>query len=92
MVINNFSQVAVTIGRNCVHNVYNSLGEALDAVSKAYHNTLWSEVDDDVRFYGWVTEGNGYQHTQGSPILKLKASAFWGGRKPRIKEIRRQGA
>ena len=82
LVINKFDKVAVTIGTNCVHNVYNSLTEAIEAVSSSYYNTVWSEVNEDVRFYGWVTESNGYQHTAGNPIYTCKESSFWGGKMP----------
>ncbi len=68
---------------------YNSLAEALEAVSKGYKTTVWSEVDDDVCFYGWVIESNGYPHTQGEPFFKCKESAFWGGRIPDVKEVRK---
>lgn len=90
LVINKFDKVAVTIGMNCVHNVYNSLTEAIEAVSRSYYNTVWSEVNEDVRFYGWVTESNGYQHTVGNPIYTCKESSFWGGKMPQVSESRKK--
>ncbi len=90
MVVNKYDRVLAVIGFSIstmsMVDVYSSVNDALDGISKLYKNTLFEEKPQTIQIYGIVTEDNGYQHEDGKAILELSSREFWGGRKPNITE------
>ena len=82
LVIGNTLQGQMTVG------VYPSIQKGLQAMSGFYRSTVWCEKDEKVKFYGIVTESNGYKHTEGEPVYEAMESDFWDGKKPQILEFR----